>query len=159
MWQDIYYSTVFFIVAGFAIYDIYKRKVPDKALVFFCMVAFAMPIFNALEPTSGVHDWIYFLSPFLSSLFGAAVGFIILLMTAIVSENGDGIGGGDIKLAAVVGFIYGPFGITGILLIASLLALPAGLISRIWSGSQIIRLPFVPFIAIGVLTVTIFRFL
>ena len=33
-----YQLTIFFVVAGFAVYDVLYRRVPDRALVFFCLL-------------------------------------------------------------------------------------------------------------------------
>jgi len=159
IWQDVYYIVVFLIVAGFAVYDAFKRRAPDKALVLFCTMALVSPALAAWDHNSGAVGWSNLISPFLTALSGAATGFIVLLAAAMASKGGNGVGGGDIKLAAVLGFIYGPFNIIYILLIATLLAIPAGLIRRKQSGGKILRLPFVPFIAIGSLAAVIARFI
>jgi prepilin signal peptidase PulO-like enzyme (type II secretory pathway) len=158
-WQAAYYLFILLAVAGFAIYDIKTRRVPNKALVLFCTVAPASPVLNALITYSGVFDRSNLIVPLLVSVMGAAAGFIVLLAAAIASKGGNGVGGGDIKLAAVLGFIYGPAGIISILLVASLLALPAGLIQMKRSGGQTLRMAFVPFTAAGCLAVTAVQFL
>lgn len=55
---------------------------------------------------------------------GFLFGGLLLLIAAMVSNNG--IGGGDIKLAALLGILYGPYGVLFILAAASLSALPSG---------------------------------
>jgi prepilin signal peptidase PulO-like enzyme (type II secretory pathway) len=131
--------------------------VPDKALLLFSTVALASPVVNALGPNSSVDMWSLKASLYLPALLGAVVGFTILLAAAIASKGGTGVGGGDIKLAAVLGFIHGSAGVMSILFVSSLLALPSALICKKRSGDQRSRLPFVPFIAIGCLVVTIAR--
>jgi len=158
-WQSAYYLLILFAVAGLAVYDAKTRRVSDKALVFFSTVALASPVLVALDYNSGVFGWGFMIGPLLSALIGAATGFIILLAAAVASKGGNGVGGGDIKLAAVLGFVYGAFGIISILLIASLLALPAGLIRKKRSGGQSLSLPFVPFMTMGCLAITIARFI
>lgn len=59
---------------------------------------------------------------------GFLFGGLLLLIAAMVSNNG--IGGGDIKLAALLGILYGPYGVLFILAAASLSALPF----RPWSA-------------------------
>ena len=150
----IYYLLILFIVAGFAVYDIYKKRVPNKALVLFLPVAFAAPVIDILALNPGLIDWLR-LGPMVMYAFaGAAAGFIILLSAAVASKSGNGIGGGDIKLIAVLGFIYGITGIICILIISSLLAAISGLCIKRKSGNQILRLPFVPFILTGVFAAT-----
>jgi prepilin signal peptidase PulO-like enzyme (type II secretory pathway) len=153
VWQCVYDAIALLIVSGFAACDIKTKRVPDKALVFVLPVALAAPVIRMFAGSSGV------LPPLLISVLGAAAGFGVLLAAALASKGGSGVGGGDIKLTAVLGLIYGPAEIIAVLLIASLLALPVGLIRRERSGGQTLRLPFVPFIAAGCLGITAFRLL
>lgn len=140
-----YETLVLCCILGFAAYDIHTRRVPDRALVFFCPVAFAslpVHIWAAGEGTS-------FLSVLGLSLAGYASGFLILLTAALISKGGAGVGGGDIKLAAVTGFIYGPYRMLETLMIAALLAAAAALIIFCRRRKKKLSIPFVPFIAAG----------
>jgi len=152
---NLYYSLVFLMVAGFAVYDIYKKRVPNKALVFCIPAALLAPIVNTLANNAGGFDLAIFADFFLTALLGAAVGFIIMLGAAMASKDGNGVGGGDIKLSGLMGFIYGPYGMILILLAASLLAMPVGLIRKRASKDKTLRLAFVPFLAAGSLAVMI----
>lgn len=135
-------------------YDNHTRRVPNNALVLFMPAAFAAPFICASE--SG---WDLLAQMLIHAGLGAAAGFCILLSAAVASKNGNGIGGGDIKLGAVLGFIYGTTGIIVILMTASALAAAAGIYQKKKSGGQILRLPFVPYMAVGVLIVTITLFI
>lgn len=140
---------IFCWIAGFAAYDLRYQRVPGRALAFFCPAAFAAPLFHA-------HPLFYqetLLLTFGVSLAGAATGFFILLTAALLSENGTGIGGGDIKLAALMGFVYGPYQMMAILVIASGLALIPSLAIKKKNQSTTIALPFVPFLAFGTLVI------
>lgn len=174
--------------AGFAAYDLRTRKVPDKALLLFCPIVLAAPFLNALATAMAAGpltaqarpgclgaalaaaqagDTGAFLCHFLKelppsflySLTGAATGFLILFMAAMASPGGCGVGGGDIKLAAAMGFALGPSQMTAILLISSgLAAIAAFSIShrnRHSNAKKKLSLPFVPFLAIGNLITTI----
>ncbi len=66
--------------------------IPDKVLLFFAVIFVIERIFIPL-------------SPWWDSLIGAFVGFTLLLLIAIVSKGG--MGGGDIKLFALIGFVGG----------------------------------------------------
>ena len=83
------------------------------------------------------------------SLAGCAAGFLILLTAALISKGGAGVGGGDIKLAAVTGFIYGPYRMLETLMIAALLSACAALIISCRRRQKKLSIPFVPFIAAG----------
>ena len=137
-------------IAGFAAYDLKKKRVPDRALLLFLPFALAAPIIRA-----GAFGTALLPLLLLCSLTGAAAGFVILLAAAMLSREGAGIGGGDIKLAAVMGFIYGPSRMLAILLTASGLAACVSLAVKCRRKSEMLSLPFVPFLMAGSLAVTI----
>ncbi|HZG71765.1 MAG TPA: prepilin peptidase [Chondromyces sp.] len=72
--------------------DLAYMLIPDKILLFFSVLFL---IGRILMP----------LSPWWDSLLGAASGFLLLLLIAVLSKGG--MGGGDIKLFAVIGFVMG----------------------------------------------------
>lgn len=112
------------ILGGFAFYDIKYHKVKNKALLCFlpwCCIAI-------------VHS-------FSSSFFGFVCGTFVIVSTAILGKSE--IGGGDIKLTALLGIIFGPYGILIILMLACLLAL------GICMPMKEKRIPFVPFLSIS----------
>lgn len=145
------------IILGFAIYDIKTKRAPDKALALFAPAALAAPFIHAAGQYGGAVSQRLLALVLLRSLAGAAAGFAILLAAALTSKDGQGVGGGDVKFAAILGFIYGPYDIVGVLLVASLLALLVGWVVRKRSGGLALRLPFIPFIAAGCLIATILR--
>lgn len=118
--------------------DITYMLIPDKILLVFAGLFLLERIFIPLTPW-----W--------DSLLGAFIGFTLLLLIAIVSKGA--MGGGDIKLFAVVGFVVG----TKIMLLSFFLATLYGAVFGI-IGLALKRLerkkaiPFGPFIAAGTLT-------
>ena len=140
-----YETLVFCCLTGFAAYDIRTRRVPNRALVFFC------PAVLASLPVHMQGTGASFQASLGFSLAGCAAGFLILLTAALLSRGGAGVGGGDIKLAAATGFIYGPYRMLGILMLAALLSACAVLIilCRRRGRAKPLSLPFVPFIAAG----------
>lgn len=149
-----YLPTAFFCVAGFAVYDIRSRRVPDRALAFFLPFAALSPVLR-LFPLweAGLHP-IWFLPIWLDALSGAMFGFTVLLAAALVSGS-SGMGGGDIKFAGVLGLIYGVSGMALIFLIAAALAMPTALFIRRFSGKRMLSMPFLPFLACGCLVATV----
>lgn len=142
------------VMAGFAIYDICHKRVPNKALAFSLTIFLAAPFLHC-----GAQELPGTLPALLNALLGVGAGFGILLLAALLSKSGAGVGGGDIKLAAAMGFAYGPHRILIILLLASVLCLPAaGYFGRTKKG-QPVSLPFVPFMATGCLVLTAIRIL
>lgn len=148
-WGQLYYPLVCIILAGFGLYDCKWKRVPDLALAISVPVALLSPLVQA-----GGFTWGPLGRALLASCAGAAGSFLILLAAALTSREGAGIGGGDIKLMTVMGFIYGPTGAAGILLIAAALAAVAAMLARRKKGRQPLHLPFVPFLALGSLAVT-----
>lgn len=146
----LYELQAFACIAGFAAYDLKKKRVPDRALLLFLPFALAAPLVRTAALGTALLPLL-----FLYSLMGAAAGFMILLAAAMLSREGVGIGGGDIKLAAVMGFLYGPSRMLAILLTASGLAACVSLAMRHKRKEEMLSLPFVPFLMIGSLAVTI----
>lgn len=145
----LYETLVFCAITGFAIYDLFHKRVPDRALVLFCPAALAAPfLLNA-----GFFNWQMVSEAWLASLAGAAAGFGVLLTAALVSKDGTGVGGGDIKLAGIMGFIYGVNRMTAILLTAAALAAIAVFLTRRNQLNENLAIPFVPFLAMGNLVV------
>ena len=92
--------------------DIAYMIIPDKVLLPF---AIAFLILRWLIPTS----------PWWDSLLGAAVGFSILYLIAVVSKGG--MGGGDIKLFFVIGLVLGTVNTLLTLFLASLIGSVVGI--------------------------------
>jgi leader peptidase (prepilin peptidase) / N-methyltransferase len=117
--------------------DIKYMLIPDKILLFFAGIFLLERIFIPL-------------SPWWDSLLGAAIGFTLLLVISIVSKGG--MGGGDIKLYALLGFVIGTKLVLMSLFIATLLG---ALIGMIGIGLGLVErkkpIPFGPFIAVGTL--------
>jgi leader peptidase (prepilin peptidase) / N-methyltransferase len=117
--------------------DIKYMLIPDKILLFFAGIFVLERTFISL-------------SPWWDSLLGAAIGFTLLLFISIVSKGG--MGGGDIKLYALLGFVLGTKLVLMSLFIATLLG---ALIGMIGIGLGLVErkkpIPFGPFIAVGTL--------
>ena len=76
------------------------------------------------------------------------MGFDTVLLAAALATKG-GIGGGDIKLVALIGLFYGPHGMLLALLIGTPVAIFYGLIKRRRCKDKKLHIAFVPFITIG----------
>ncbi|KIL44561.1 prepilin peptidase [Jeotgalibacillus soli] len=113
--------------------DIAYMLIPDSILILFGSILLLLRI---IEP----------LSPWWDSFAGAAAGFCLLLLIAVVSKGG--MGGGDIKLYAVVGLVLG----VKLTLLSFFIAALLGSIVGMTAISMKIRkrkepIPFGPFIA------------
>ncbi|MEH7176384.1 prepilin peptidase [Neobacillus vireti] len=118
--------------------DIHYMLIPDKILIWFAGIFLLERI-------------IWPLTPWWDSLLGAGTGFILLLIIALVSKGG--MGGGDVKLYALLGFVLG-FKI--VLLSFFLSTLFGAVIGGLALLFNIVKrkqpIPFGPFIAAGTLT-------
>jgi leader peptidase (prepilin peptidase) / N-methyltransferase len=115
--------------------DIKYMLIPDKILLFFAGVFLVERIFIPL-------------SPWWDSLLGATVGFSLLLLISIVSKGG--MGGGDIKLYALIGFVLGTKLVLMSLFISTLLGALIGIIGIMVGVFERKKpIPFGPFIALG----------
>ncbi|MBM4762444.1 A24 family peptidase [Bacillus sp. B15-48] len=117
--------------------DLAYMIIPDKVLLVFAAIFFVERLFIPLTPW-----W--------DSLLGAAIGFLLLLFIAVISKGG--MGGGDIKLFAVIGFVVGTKTFFLAFFCATLLGAFFGVIGIAFGfvkkGKPI---PFGPFIAVGTL--------
>jgi leader peptidase (prepilin peptidase) / N-methyltransferase len=117
--------------------DIKYMLIPDKILIFFAGIFLVERIFIPL-------------SPWWDSILGAAIGFTLLLVISIISKGG--MGGGDIKLYALLGFVLGTKLVLMSLFISTLLGALIGIIGiGLGFFERKKPIPFGPFIAVGTL--------
>lgn len=111
--------------------------IPDKVLLFFA------PLFIVERFFIPLHPW-------WNSLLGAAVGFGLLLVIAVISRGG--MGGGDIKLFAVLGIVLGWKLILFAFFMSTLFGAVFGLIGMVLKKVERGKpMPFGPYIALGTL--------
>ncbi|MFT8870915.1 MAG: prepilin peptidase [Sporolactobacillus sp.] len=122
--------------------DMEAMLVPDKIVLVFLGLAGALRMF---WPTT----------PWWDAPAGALAGFLLLLLIAVLSKGG--MGGGDVKLFAVLGLLVGvKLVLIGFFFSTALGALIGGagrLTGRIKKRQPV---PFVPFIALGMLAAFFF---
>ncbi|MBT2693054.1 A24 family peptidase [Bacillus sp. ISL-55] len=122
--------------------DLAYMIIPDKVLMFFAGLFLIERVFIPLIPW-----W--------DSLAGAAVGFFLLLLIAVVSKGG--MGGGDIKLFAVVGFVLGVKMLLLSFFLSTLFGAFFGVIGLLLGAIKRRQtIPFGPFIALGTLVAYFF---
>jgi leader peptidase (prepilin peptidase) / N-methyltransferase len=117
--------------------DVKYMIIPDKVLLVFAVIFLLERIFLPLTPW-----W--------DSIAGAVVGFGLLLFIAVISNGG--MGGGDIKLFAVIGFALGTKLVLLSFFFATLFGAVFGLLGRITGKLEKRKpIPFGPFIGLGTL--------
>lgn len=119
--------------------DLAYMLIPDKVLLFFGVLLIIARILSPLEPW-----W--------DSIIGAAGGFGILLLIAILSKGG--MGGGDIKLFAVIGLVLGMIPTLLTLFFAAFIGAIVGVIHlRRSKQGRKTPVPFGPSIALAAIVV------
>lgn len=122
--------------------DLDAMIIPNKVLLFFGIAGILLRLFIPAEPW-----W--------DAYAGAAVGFLLLFLIALLSNGG--MGGGDIKLFAVLGLFVGIKGIVLTLVLAAFLGLLYGLFQMAFRNmSRSEPIPFVPFIGMAALLIFYF---
>jgi leader peptidase (prepilin peptidase) / N-methyltransferase len=122
--------------------DMKYMIIPNKILIFFTGVFVVLRIFFPLEPW-----W--------DTLLGGIIGFLLLFLIAVVSKGG--MGGGDIKLFAVLGILLGWKEVLLAFFFATFLGATIGIILLITGKvARKQKIPFAPFIAGGALLVYFF---
>lgn len=132
------------IVFFLALYDHRHHKVRNAALLAFLPWC----LFSVLL-SAWIDPWREPWTVLLSALSGFLCGGVLLLFTALATNGG--IGGGDIKLAALLGLCYGGYGILLVLTSASILALISTGVYALLTKRHPSRIAFVPYMAAGCL--------
>lgn len=129
--------TLISLLVIITISDLTYMLIPDKILLVFS--GFIL-IERLIQP----------LSPWWDAFLGMIVIFVILMLIMIISKGG--LGGGDIKLFAVLGFVLGLKLVLLSFFIANLLGAVIGIIGLVFGIFKRKRpIPFGPFIALGTL--------
>ncbi|WP_332649374.1 prepilin peptidase [Lysinibacillus sp. 54212] len=119
--------------------DLAYMLIPDKILLFFLPLILLARFFSPLQPW-----W--------DSIVGAAVGFGLLFLIAVISKGG--MGGGDIKLFFVIGLVLGTVQTLLTLFLASVIGMVIGIIVlKIRGQGRKTPVPFGPSIAIAAIVV------
>ncbi|WP_307068241.1 prepilin peptidase [Alkalibacillus filiformis] len=117
--------------------DLYKQIIPDSILLVFLV---SIILLRILIPTN----------PWYDAYLAAIIGFVLLLVIAIVSKGG--MGGGDIKLFGVLGLFLGIQGTLMTLFLSSLIGAVVGVILMAFGKvKRGVPIPFGPFIAVSAL--------
>jgi len=132
------------ILVAITFIDLEHRIIPDRlslgGLALGLLTAWLVPGFGLIK-----------------GLLGAAAGFGVFFVFAWLYEKlskKSGLGGGDIKLLAMLGAFVGPVGIFFIILISSVLGSFVGITWALASGKKgvmSVSIPYGPFLVVGAL--------
>lgn len=130
--------TLVSLLITITISDFYYMVIPDTILVSFLILL----IFEKILLIPNINIWYDLLSG-----FGAMLLLYIVGKLGAVVARREALGGGDIKLFFVIGFMFDYVGAIVVLYMASILALPLALYKLRKTSER--ELPFGPFIALA----------
>lgn len=137
-WELVIALTFISLFMILTVSDIHYMMIPDKILMVFAGLFLLERIFWPLTPW-----W--------DSLIGATAGFLLLLVISLVSKGG--MGGGDIKLFALIGFVLGVKLMFLSFFLSTLFGAVIGVLAML---ARLVKrrqpIPFGPFIAAGTLS-------
>jgi leader peptidase (prepilin peptidase)/N-methyltransferase len=137
-WELVITLTLLSMFIIIVVSDIHYMIIPDKVLLWFAGIFLLERI-------------IWPLTPWWDSITGAVTGFVLLLIIALVTKGGMGFG--DVKLYALLGFVLGLKLVLLSFFLSTLFGAVIGglaLLFRIVKRRQ--PIPFGPFIAAGTIT-------
>ena len=138
----LYHITTLIILFLFAVYDFRHHKIRNVhlcAFLFWCL--FSIPL-TAFIKSDTLWHIIFF-----HNLSGAFCGFSTIFTAALLTHGG--IGGGDIKLVALLGFLYGTNGLVIILLISCAAIFVHFGLYRLLGKKILFAIPFAPYLFAG----------
>lgn len=143
-WKLLFILVYVSLLIAITLIDLDHQIIPDGLLIFGAIFAIVEKVIQGLVLGNNLR--------ILDSLYGMLVGGGVFLLIAVVSNGG--MGGGDIKLMALLGFI---FGFRPIVIIAMLAFIIGAVISVLLLVTKIKSrkdpVPFGPFIALSALLV------
>lgn len=142
VYQIYIYVSLAAVLFSSAAFDFKQRRIPNSIIIGGFILWIISNAFYAQQ--QNIAD----------SALGAASAAIVLGLMYVITRGGIGIG--DIKLFSCVGLFIGIQGTLSALLLSSLMSGLTGLIlMKIKKIDKSFKLPFAPFILIGVITVLV----
>jgi leader peptidase (prepilin peptidase) / N-methyltransferase len=139
----LYACSLILLCAIIAVSDLLYFIISDKVLIVFFVWFLVLQVFIEYR------SW-------LDAVTGSLLGFLFLMVLAILSKGG--IGGGDIKLMGVLGLVLGFQGAYLTLMISSIVGVLVAIIGLITKKyNRKTAIPFGPYLAVGALVTFYFR--
>lgn len=137
-----YHALTLLFLAGFALYDKRHHRIRNAALLAFLPWCLLSPLlmYHAFPDFSPAYWGIW-------SAVGFGAGFVLLLAVSLATDGE--IGGGDIKLVALLGIPLGVSGLMSALVLSCLYALIHLGIRRAYKKKAAESIPFAPYLFFG----------
>lgn len=131
--------------------DIKYMIIPDQVIIFFSIAIIIVKILIQYK-LEAINDWMSFGYELLFILMEGLVMFLIMYLIRMLGNflfKKESMGGGDIKMMMLIGFVLGYRLSIVVVFLASFLALPVAIINVYKKNDHM--LPFGPFLAISAL--------
>jgi len=144
------YTTLLYLLLGISLIDLEYRIVPNRIIAAGLIAGFLVYFPRALDYIINPPEWLLAERPLSDAFFGLLLGGGIMLIIFLVSRGG--MGAGDLKLMALIGFFVGLRGTAMVMLFGFLIGALTGIIFMI-SGKLTRKdaLPFAPFLSLATL--------
>lgn len=145
---SLYHALTLLPLAAFALHDHRRHRIRNAALLAFlpwCLLC--LPLSVHACPGTTIPEAV------LHCAMGCLSGLLLLLSVSLATDGG--IGGGDIKLAALLGIPYGASGLMAVLAASCILALLHMGLRALCRKERPRRIPFAPYIFWGSLLYTL----
>lgn len=140
-----YHALTLLFLAGFALYDKRHHRIRNAALLAFLPWCLFSPVLMSCAfPKVSPAYW------GVRSVAGFLAGFVLLLFVSLATNGG--IGGGDIKLVALLGIPFGVSGLMAALALSCLYALIHLGIRKAYKKKPAENIPFAPYLFFGCAT-------
>jgi len=144
----------------FGAYDVMYREVPDKISLplIVILIVVNLILFSKTSASNSSLELLGFIK--ISPLSNLASGFAAAAFIAVlvILTGGKGMGGGDMRIAALIGLISGWKGTIVSFYLAFIVGSIVGLIMAARIGKiKGVKLPFVPFLSLGVILSFLFQ--
>lgn len=150
--QFFYYALTMLPLAGFAFYDYRHHRIRNAALLAFlpwCLLYLPLTVYTCPGNT--------FPEILLHCSMGFLSGFLLLLSVSLATNGG--IGGGDIKLTALLGIPFGASGLMAALVFSCLFTLLHLGIRKACKKEAAGNIPFAPYLFFGCLAAILLQLL
>lgn len=146
----IFYLTLLYLLLGIALIDLEHRIVPNRVIAAGLIAGLLCYLPQLVALWLSVPTWMIVRQGLVDALAGMLLGAGIMLVIFIVSRGG--MGAGDIKLMAMIGFYVGLHGTAVVLLLAFIFGSIVGLtFMALGKLTRKDALPFAPFLALAAL--------
>ncbi len=146
--ETLFFFSLLYLLLGISLVDFKYRIIPNQLVITGIIIAFIFHLPSFASFWLAVPDSFLLSITLLDSLYGFILGSIVFILIILISKGG--MGGGDLKLMAMIGLFVGLRGTATAMLLGFVAGAVVGVYFMI--RGKLTRkdaLPFAPFLALG----------